>query len=340
MISELSIKKEKEKAVNSFSSDQNVNQQLKNILTKEAQALTYLIDYFPDNAVQLAKKIYNVKGRVVFLGIGKSGLVARKLAATFSSLGIPSFFLHPTEALHGDAGMVRPDDFCLILSKSGTGKEFEDLILFLRSQENEIGLVCCRQGVLCSLVDLYTLLPFQREAGMLNLAPTSSSTVMMAFGDALAEVVSTLRNFKREDFARRHPAGSLGKTLLLKVSSFMHPFDQLPFVQVDTPFKDLVFIISSGKSGVGIVVNQSYSLLGIITDGDLRRACEQGAEVFDKTASDIMTVNPRVIEPQAHAYKALALMEDFAITSLVVTENGKVVGLVHIHDLVKAGIGR
>ena len=319
----------------------DVTNELVNVLHKEVHALQDLIRQFPPNASQIIEKILATKGRVVLAGSGKSGIVARKLVATFASMGTPAFFLHPSDAIHGDLGMVQPNDLCIILSKSGAGEELERIIPFLRSQGNQLILISCYKGPLHFNVDLSVILPFQTEACELNLAPTSSSTMMMAFGDALAVVVSKFRSFSKADFARLHPGGTLGKNLLLKVTSLMHSFDKLPVLNLDTPFKSILQMISAKNLGVGLVVDDAQRLLGIITDGDLRRACSKGEEVFSKTAKDIMTIKPKVIAADSLAYRALEIMEDFAITSLVVVDDhNRVTGLVHIHELVKAGIQR
>jgi arabinose-5-phosphate isomerase len=310
------------------------------VLKKESDAILHLTKNFPQEAIILVDKILKCSGRVIFAGMGKSGHVARKLVATFSSLGISSLFLHPSEALHGDLGMVHKNDLFIALSKSGTGSEFEQIIPLLSSQGNGVTLICCDAGNLCNQVDLVVQLPFRKEACLLNLAPTSSSTLMLSFGDALAVVVSNLRGFTKNDFAKFHPAGSLGKNLLLKVNSFMHAQKDLPIVSADSLFEDVLFIMTSKKLGIAIVVNDSKKLIGVITDGDLRRACGGGEEVFKKMACDIMSLNPKTISDEILAYDALVTMEDSNITSLVVSKDDSVIGLVHIHDLIKAGIRR
>ncbi len=322
----------------SVSKSVNIIQELISVLSKESEAINYLIKNFPDTAQTLVEKILQTKGRVVFCGLGKSGLVAKKLIATFSSIGTPSLFLHPSEGLHGDLGMIQPKDLFIAISKSGTGGELEQILPLLKSQGNFCCLICCASGgILSKISDLTVFLPFRKEACELNLAPTSSTTLCMAFGDALAVVVSKIKGFSKNDFAKFHPAGALGKKLLLKVSSLMNKDDQLPLISPDTKFKDLLFTITSKKLGVGIVIDNK-KLLGIITDGDLRRACELGPQIFQKIAKDIMTSNPKTINSDILAYDALQIMEEFNITSLVVMQDEKVVGLMHIHDLVKAGI--
>jgi arabinose-5-phosphate isomerase len=313
---------------------------LLNVLRLEADAIKKVIDEFPDEAVGLVKQILQTSGRVVFSGMGKSGHIARKLVATFSSMGTPALFLHPSEALHGDLGMVNSDDLFIALSKSGTGSELAQVINVLKLQKNRTALICCSRGALGSIVDLVVQLPFEREACDMNLAPTSSSTLMIAFGDAVSVAVSKVRGFEQNDFARTHPAGSLGKRLLSTVQMFMYEKDELPFVSPDTTFQEVILRATEKKLGVAIVADKERRLRGIITDGDLRRSCEHGAKLFSKKAHDIMSKNPKVIAADAKAYSALEIMEQFNITSLLVVEKDVVVGLVHIHDLVKAGIKR
>ncbi|MFH1644259.1 MAG: KpsF/GutQ family sugar-phosphate isomerase [bacterium] len=316
----------------------NIKNELISVLLNESEAINYVANNLPDESEILVQKIINASGRIVFSGMGKSGHVGKKLVATFVSLGIPSIFLHPAEALHGDIGLIQPGDFLIALSKSGTGSELEIIISVLHSQNIKSCLICCGEGKLSSLVDMRVVLPFKKEACELNLAPTSSSTLMMAFGDALAVVVSKINNFTKNDFARFHPAGALGKRLLLTINSFMYSGKSLPLVNQNDSFIDLVLKITSKKLGTGIVTDDQQNLLGIITDGDLRRACAEGKKVFDNTAGDIMHENPKTIQAGSLALHALKIMEDFNITSLVVLQGQKVVGLVHIHDLVKAGI--
>ena len=308
------------------------------VLERESKALLNLVKNIPDSAPILVEKVLKTSGRVVFSGMGKSGHICRKLAATFSSMGTPSLFLHPSEALHGDLGMVHQNDFFIALSKSGTGKELGDVISGLHAQGNETALICCREGALASVVDLVVTLPFEREACEMNLAPTSSSTLMIAFGDAVAVAVSKAIGFEQKDFARTHPAGALGQKLLRTVDSFMYKKDELPLVDTSTSFQDLLVITTRKKLGLAIVVDKNNFLQGIITDGDLRRGCELGPELFTKCAKDIMTINPKTIKSGEKAYTALQVMEEFNITSLVVQTDDCVVGVIHIHDLVKAGI--
>ena len=315
----------------------NIKQELISVLSQESDSINYVVKNFPNEAEILVEKIIKTSGRIIFSGMGKSGHVGKKLVATFVSLGIPASFLHPAEALHGDLGLVQKGDFFVALSKSGTGSELETIISVLNSQNIQSSLICCSKGKLANLVDIVVELVFKKEACSLNLAPTSSSTLMMAFGDALAVCVSKLKGFTKNDFACFHPAGALGKRLLLNVNAFMYT-KSLPFIDQNDSFIDLVLKITSQKMGTGIVVDEHQKLLGIITDGDLRRACTEGEKVFDKKAKDIMHKNPKTVQSGVLALDALKIMEEYNITSLIVQKDQNVVGLVHIHDLVKAGI--
>ena len=315
-----------------------LKQDLITVLQQEAECLQMLSMNLPEHIEVLIEKIVQTPGKIVFSGCGKSGLIARKLAATFSSLGIPALFLHPTEALHGDLGIIQKQDCFIALSKSGTISDLDPVFSFLHSQQIHSTLICCTAGVSTTKVDLVIRLKFEQEACALNLAPTSSSTLMMAFGDALAVAISKIKGFTKNDYARLHPAGTLGKKLLYTVKDLMHSQENLPLLAPDMPFKDLLFTISSKKLGAGIVVNNDHHLLGIITDGDLRRACNEGPPVFTKTAAEIMTLKPKITTQNVLAIDALAYMELQAITLLIVLEGEKVIGLLHIHDIIKAGL--
>jgi arabinose-5-phosphate isomerase len=308
------------------------------VLRAEAETVFKLSKALPVEAAQLVSLILATKGKVVLFGIGKSGLVAQKIAATFSSLGIPSFFLHPTEAVHGDLGAVGKDDLCILFSKSGTGAEFEIIAPVLAARSISTVLISCARGILVDKVFLAVVLPFDQEACHFGMAPTSSSTMMMAFGDAIAVAVSTVRQFGKQQFAAHHPAGALGKKLLFTVRSFMLTGQALPLLQPDNLFSEVLVTITAKKQGMVILVDSNGNLQGLITDGDLRRACEQGPSVFAKTAADIATRSPKTIAPETLAFVALEMMQQCNITKLVVTENSRVVGLVHINDLIKAGL--
>jgi arabinose-5-phosphate isomerase len=299
-----------------------------------------LANNLPINSVDLVNAILNTSGRVIFSGMGKSGLVAKKLVATFSSTGTPALYLDPAQAMHGDLGMLKPEDLFIALSKSGSGLELEQILSILKNNENYTVLISCAKGPLSGLVNLDICLPFTKEACHLNLAPTTSSTLTMAFGDAVSVAVSKLKNFGKSDFARAHPAGALGKRLLLKVKNLIINQD-LPLLNLENSFQDILYLISSKKLGLGLVVDYNKKLLGIITDGDLRRSVQAGPTVFNLSAKDIMTKNPKIINQNILAYDALKIMENFKITSLVtVDDNNLVTGVIHIHDILKQGISR
>lgn len=325
--------------INLAHNHENIKKDLINVLSTESDAIINLISHLPQTAILLVEKILETKGRVIFSGMGKSGIIAKKLVATFSSTGTPSLFLHPAEAMHGDLGMIRPEDLFICISKSATGPELTQIIPILNSCGNYTCLISCANGPLTQQVNLAIELPFTKEACQMNLAPTTSSTLCMAFGDAISVVASKLKNFEKNDFAKFHPAGALGRRLLLKVNSLMVCQEELPFLNPKTNFADLLYIISNKKLGIGIVIDENKKLLGIITDGDLRRAIQLGPEIFNKTAKDIMTENPKIIDQNLLAFDALHIMEKFNITSLLIkNESDQIIGLIHIHDLLKSGI--
>ncbi len=315
-----------------------IDRSLIDALQCEADLLQTLINNLPANAALLVTELLSLNGKVIFSGLGKSGSVSRKLAATFSSTGTPALFMHPSDALHGDLGVIQKNDIFIALSKSGSGEEFEHIFSFLHTQNTKSVLICCSPGTLEKKADLVIQLPVGPEACHLNLAPTSSSTLMMAFGDAIAVTTGKLRGFKKNDFARLHPAGIIGRKLLLTIADIMHSGDKLPLINPETSFKDIIITITQKKLGVGIITDNQQSLLGIITDGDLRRACNHGITVFEKKADEIMTHQPKSIFSTMLAHDALNYMEQANITTLVVVDNQKVVGLVHIHDLIKIGL--
>ena len=317
---------------------QQIFDQLIAAVTKEAAALSFLACHFPTSAIDLVELFAGLKGKVVFTGIGKSGAIAQKSAATFSSLGIPALFLHPHDALHGDLGVIQSSDCLCVFSKSGQGDEFECIFAFARAKGAKTVLFCCARGSSARLADIVIDVPCLGEACILNLAPTCSTTAMLALSDALAIGVSWYRGFSQTDFAQNHPAGALGRQLLLTVGQIMHSGDSLPLVDLSTPFKDVIMIVTTKKLGCVVVVDEARHLLGVVTDGDVRRACEFGADVFSQTAGQLMSMAPKTVVPQTLARTAFALMESFSITNLVVVECAKVIGIAHIHDLIKAGI--
>lgn len=313
--------------------------ELQAVLTSELAALQKLCAHLPTNAELIIHQLLATTGKIIFSGLGKSGLVARKLAATFSGLGTPALFLHPTDALHGDLGVIQPNDLFIALSKSGTGSELSYIFSYLKQHQIPSVLICCSLGHLARQAQLVIQLPYVSEACHLALAPSSSSTMMLAFGDALAIVTSRLKQFTESDFAQVHAGGSLGRQLLLTVSDLMHTGVDLPLLPPDASFQDVILTISKKKLGSCIIITPDEKLLGIVTDGDLRRACNHyGAELFNHPAQIFMTTNPKIISPSTRALEALEQMSAYGISSLVVIEHEKVVGFIHLHDLVKAGL--
>jgi len=308
----------------------------------EAQAILDLaerIDYHFERAVDL---LYHCKGRAVLTGMGKSGLVGRKIASTFASTGTPSFFLHPAEGLNGDFGMLTREDVVIAISNSGETRELIEILPFLKRCGNRlISMTGNENSTLARSGDASINVGVKEEACPLGLAPTASTTATLAMGDALAVTVMVKRGFKKEDFALLHPGGALGKRLLLKVGDLMHQGKALPRVKEKTLMKEAIVEITSKRLGVTGVCDAEGRLVGVITDGDLRRALERFTDLLNREAQEVMTRNPKWIEKDALAAKAVQRMEEFSITSLFVFEDGSSripLGLIHLHDLLKSGV--
>jgi arabinose-5-phosphate isomerase len=285
-------------------------------------------------AVDLIVHCGESNGRVVVTGMGKSGIIAQKIAATLSSTGSPALFLHPAEAVHGDVGVLLPGDVVIALSASGETEEILRLLATLKRKGDALVSFCCNlHSTLAQASDIALDCSVEREACSLNLAPTASTTAMLALGDALAIAVSLRKGFRAEDFAELHPGGKLGKQLA-KVSDLMHSGDQIPAVAPTTPMADVIFEMSSKKLGM-TTVQDAGRLCGVISDGDLRRLLErEGGAALSKTAGEAMNPRPRTIAQGELAAKALAILEERKITSLIVVDaSQKVEGVVHLHDL-------
>ncbi len=310
------------------------------VLRAEAEALLDGAAKLDTAAGEAARSIHRCKGRLVVSGLGKSGLIGRKIAATFASLGTPSFFLHASEGAHGDLGMVCREDVGLFLSNSGETREVLELLpYFRRLGATIIAMTGNASSRLAREADLVLCSRVEREADPLGLAPTSSTTLQLALGDALAGMVTELRGLRREDFALFHPGGSLGRRLLLRVHDVMGGADRLPLVHMGASVKEALFSITSKGYGATLVVNDAGELRGIFTDGDLRRLVEdRGAEAFALPVESVMTLSPRVIAPDRLAAEAVLLMEQHEVSVLVVAEESRPVGMVHLHDLLKAGV--
>jgi arabinose-5-phosphate isomerase len=309
------------------------------VLTIEAEGIATLIPKLGASFSKAVNLIYRSRGRVIVTGVGKSGIVARKLVATFNSTGTPALFLHPVEAMHGDLGMVAPTDVVLALSNSGETKELTVLIPSLQRLQVPLIVFTGRPGSTLgrlSQVTIDTGVP--REACPLGLAPTASTTAMLAMGDALAVVLLSKRGFQAADFRRYHPGGSLGERLSLAISEVMLTGARIPLTRPGEALSQAIREMEAKGLGVTLVVDGSQTLKGIITDGDLRRGLSRWDNILEKTAREVMTPQPRSIGPGALASQALELMEHHAITVLpVVDETRKVLGIVHLHDLLGRG---
>lgn len=316
-------------------------EQAKKVLKIEAEAINALIDRVDDNLLRALDIIYSCKGRVVVTGMGKSGLIGKKIAATLASTGTPALFLHPAEGGHGDIGMVTKGDVVIAISRSGETEEIIKILPSLKRLDIKlIALTGSPHSTLAKASDVVLDVSVKEEACPLGLVPTASTTASLAMGDALAVSLLLKRGFKEEDFAFFHPGGSLGKRLLIKVNDLMHTGDKIPLITPDTPMTKAIMEISSKRLGVTIVADEEKKILGIITDGDLRRGIEKwGREFFDMKAGDVMTKNPKSIREEELATKALAVMENYSITSLIVPDDGgKAKGIIHLHDILKQGI--
>ncbi len=316
-------------------------------LQREAEAIQGLIPRLGEEFVEAVQRIAETRGRVILSGLGKSGLVAKKVAATMASLGIPAFFLHAAEAFHGDMGVLQEGDLLIVFSKSGETKEVLELVQLVRTRDVPVlAITGNRHSTLARYSDLVLHAAVEREADHLNLAPTASAVAQLALGDALAVTVAWLRGFTESDFAILHPAGALGRKLLLTVDQLMHTGEENPVVHQDADFAEAIYTVTRKGLGCVSVVDDEGRLVGIITDGDIRRLLERSKEntvqaLFQRKVRDIMTKTPKFVQPETLATKALQKMEDHKITVLpVVDPAGRPIGMIHIHDLVSAGIER
>ncbi len=316
----------------------NIKKVAEKALINEADAVRNLAKLIDEDFENCVKEIYQISGRVVVTGIGKSAIIANKIVATLNSTGTPSLFMHAADAIHGDLGMVQKEDIVICLSKSGNTPEIKVLVpLLKRTGAKLIGLVSNTDSYLATQADYVLNATIGEEACPNNLAPTTSTTAHLALGDALAVCLLELRGFGSEDFARYHPGGSLGKQLYLRVDD-IYPNHEVPRVGKNTKLKDVILEMSTKRLGAVAVTDDSGDLLGIITDGDLRRMLENDMNLSSYTAQDIMTIDPKILEKGDYATKALNMMQQNNIAQLVVLDDRKVVGFVHLHDLLKEGI--
>ncbi len=308
------------------------------VIRQEAGAVAAMADRLNDTFDRAAEAVMNCQGRVIVSGMGKSGLVGKKIAATFNSTGISSFFLHPAEALHGDLGLIRGEDILLIISKSGTLQEMETIIAAARRMGvTIIGLCGAMNSPLAERSDIVLDCSVEAEAGPNNLVPTSSSTAAMVMGDALAVVLLKARHFSADDFAVLHPGGFLGRRLLKRVSELHHTGDELPLVSAEASMSQTLVTMTSKRLGCVVIRDEQGRTAGIFTDGDLRRLVERQPDFLTMTASEAMVKNPKTISQDAILDAALAVMEKYSITQLpTVDSEGKLVGVIHLHDLLKS----
>lgn len=304
----------------------------------EADAIGKLASLIDDDFEKSVSVIYNGKGRVIVTGIGKSAIIASKIVATLNSTGTPAIFMHAADAIHGDLGIIQPDDVIICLSKSGSTPEIKVLIPLIRNLGNKIiAIVSSTNSYLAQKSDYVLKATVDKEACPNNLAPTSSTTAQLVIGDALAVCLLNLRGFSPEDFARVHPGGSLGKKLYMRVSDIFTNVNA-PKVTLEDKIRVIILEMTSKRLGATAVLNPDNSVAGIITDGDLRRMLQKNDSVDDLAAKDIMSANPKSIDKDELAIHAFNKMEAHKITQLIVTENGKYAGMIHLHDILKEGL--
>ena len=313
----------------------------KKVVRIEAGAVATLGERIGESFADAVDLLLKCSGRVIITGVGKSGIIARKIVATMNSTGTPAFFLHPSDAVHGDLGMVRRDDVVMCISKSGDTSELQDLVpMFKRLGVPIISLVGRMQSKLAQESDIALDVSVEEEACPHDLAPTSSTTAALVLGDALSIALLEQREFSREDFALYHPGGTLGKRLLLRVDELMVTGDAIPRVAGDLPLRDAIVEMTSKRLGCTCVVRKDGTLEGILTDGDLRRLLQRENDIARISAAQAMTPRPKTIPQGSLAVVALQEMESYNITQLVVVDpSHRPVGVVHLHDLVKAGLG-
>jgi arabinose-5-phosphate isomerase len=317
--------------------NKNILEIAKKTIESESNSIAKLADLLTDDFTKAVEIIYNSKGRLIVTGIGKSAIIAQKIVATMNSTGTPSLFLHASEAIHGDLGMVQPDDVVICISKSGNSPEIKVLVPILKQFGNSlIAITGNTTSFLAKGADFILDTTVTSESCPNNLAPTNSTTAQLVMGDALAVCLMELSDFKATDFAKYHPGGALGKKLLLRVGDMLDQSRQ-PEVAPDTNIKKVIFEISEKRLGVTAVI-ENNKVIGIITDGDIRRMLNNNDTFAHLTAKDIMTKNPKTISLTSMVTDALNILEDFSITQLIVTEQEEYKGVLHLHDILKEGI--
>jgi arabinose-5-phosphate isomerase len=309
----------------------------KKTIDSESKSIARLSDFIDDNFAAVVQLIYELKGRLVVTGIGKSAIIAQKIVATLNSTGTPSLFLHASEAIHGDLGMVQKDDAVICISKSGNSPEIKILVPLLKNFGNQLIAITGNPTSFLGKEAHFILNTYvESESCPNNLAPTDSTTAQLVMGDAIAVCLMKMRDFQPEDFAKYHPGGSLGKKLLLRVQDMLDT-SRRPFVHPDSSIKHVIVEISEQRLGVAAVI-ENDKVIGIITDGDIRRMLNKTETITGLTAKDIMTKNPKTIKSSDMVVDALNILEDFSITQLVVVDNDEYKGVIHLHDILKEGI--
>lgn len=317
--------------------NKNILEIARKTIESESKSIAKLADLLTDDFTKAVEIIFNSKGRLVVTGIGKSAIIAQKIVASMNSTGTPSLFLHASEAIHGDLGMVQPNDVVICISKSGNSPEIKVLVPILKHFGNSlIAITGNTTSFLAKGADFILDTTVDSESCPNNLAPTNSTTAQLVMGDALAVCLMELREFKAQDFAKYHPGGALGKKLLLRVGDMLDQSHK-PEVAPDTNIKKVIFEISEKRLGVTAVI-ENNKVIGIITDGDIRRMLNNNDTFAHLTAKDIMTKNPKTIQLTSMVTDALNILEDFSITQLIVTDQEEYKGVLHLHDILKEGI--
>ena len=308
------------------------------VISIEAEAIAALAERLDQNFSRAVEAILNCQGRLIVAGMGKSGLIGKKISATFNSTGIPSTFLHPADAMHGDLGLIAADDVMLLISKSGQMGEIELLLATARRLEiTIIGLCGTVDSELYKRADIPLDCSVDKEACPNNLVPTSSSTAALVMGDAIAIAMLKARNFTADDFAALHPGGFLGRRLVKLISELHHTGDDMPLVDKNAAMKEMILTMTSKRLGCVVIKDDNGKIAGIFTDGDLRRLAEEKQELFSYIAADVMIKNPKSIAQSAVLDAALAIMEKHSISQLpTVDENQKLIGIIHLHDILKS----
>lgn len=316
----------------------NITELAKNTILQEAESIKKLADYIDSDFEKIVTLIFKSKGRVIITGIGKSANIAQKIVATLNSTGTPAIFMHAADAIHGDLGIVQEDDVVICISKSGDTPEIKVLVPLIKSRGNKlIGMVSKTDSFLGKESDFVLKSTVDKEACPNNLAPTNSTTAQLVIGDALAVCLLEYRGFSSDDFAKVHPGGALGKKLYMRVDD-LYKNNEVPKVYANENVKNVIIEISSKRLGATVVLDDSKKVLGIITDGDIRRMLQKHDTFENLTAKDIMTVNPKTVDKNELAINASLIMENNNITQLVVLHNKNYVGIVHLHDIFKEGI--